>query len=138
MRWYRRSVAKIVRIGAIILVAGLVGIFISRSLAKPAMPVAILRVVDATGQPVRGAMIKREGMRTKPGSYQSGWYGWSAERHGANPPVTTDVNGEATIEYPQYVFEKVEAGVVCLAVEHPDFVSQRPERVVDNSLPENT
>jgi hypothetical protein len=130
-------VAKIVRIGAIVLVAGLVGFFIWRSLVKPATPVAILRVVDAAGQPVRGATIKREGLRTKPGSYQSGWYGWSAERHGTNPPVTTDVNGEAKIEYPQYVFEKIEAGLVCLAVEHPDFVSQRPERVVDNSLPEN-
>jgi hypothetical protein len=47
----------------------------------------------------------------------------------------TDGNGEVRIEYPKYVFEEVETGVVCLAVEHPDFVSDRPERVVDASLP---
>jgi hypothetical protein len=94
-------------------------------------------VVDSAGQPIRGATIKREGLRTKPGAYRSGWYGWDAKQHVTNPPVMTDVNGEATIEYPKYVFEKVETGVVCLGVEHPDFVSQRPERDVDKSLPEN-
>lgn len=129
--------AKVVRIAAIVLCAGVVGLLIWRSLAKPPTPTAILRVVDAAGQPIRGATIKREGVRTKPGAYRSGWYGWATELYPTNPPVVTDVNGEATIEYPKYVFEKVETGVVCLEVEHPDFVSQRPERDVDKSLPEN-
>jgi hypothetical protein len=131
------NVAKIVRISAIIVLAGLVGVCIWRSLQKPPTPTAVLRVVDAAGQPVRGATIKREGLRTKPGAYRSGWYGWGPEQHVPNPPVVTDANGEAKIDYPKYVFEKVETGVVCLAVEHPDFVSQRPERDVDTSLPEN-
>ncbi|HUS37593.1 MAG TPA: hypothetical protein VM680_19755, partial [Verrucomicrobiae bacterium] len=129
--------AKIVRIAAIVLVAAAVALVVWRSLAQPPAPVAILRVVDAAGQPVRGATIKREGLRTKPGAYRSSWYGWPRNQAMTNPPVMTDVNGEVTIEYPEYVFEKVETGVVCLAVEHPDFVSQRPEREVDNSLPEN-
>ena len=72
MRWYRRDVAKIVRITAIVLVAAAAGLLIWRPLTKPPAPVAILRVVDAAGQPVRGATIKREGLRTKPGAYSSG------------------------------------------------------------------
>src|SRR5262245_54586155 len=115
-----------------------IGIVIWRSFAKPQRPVALLRVVDAAGLPIPGATLKREGVRTKPGSYSSGWYGWAPEVRGVtNAPVVTDSKGEASIEFPKYVFEKVETGVVCLSVEHPDFVTIRPERVVDASLPEN-
>jgi hypothetical protein len=127
--------AKVVRLAAAGVAVGLVAVVaVKLFFAKPSAPVAVLRVVDAAGQPVPGATIKREGMRTKPGAYRSGWYGW---RGVENALVVTDVNGEAEIEYPEYVFEKVETGVVCLAVEHPDFVSQRAERDVDTSLPEN-
>jgi hypothetical protein len=94
-------------------------------------PVAIIRVVDSAGKPVAGAVIKPEGLRAKPGAFQSGWYQWSAKRQGVtNAPVRTDRDGLATIPYPKYVFERIETGTLCLSVKHPDFVADRPECVV--------
>ena len=36
----------------------------------------------------------------------------------------------ARVPYPKYVFERIETGTLCLSVNHPDFVPDRPERIV--------
>jgi hypothetical protein len=89
------------------------------------------------GHSVAEAVILPEGLRTKPGPYVSGWYGWRTETNGgvANPPLTTDREGYARVPYPKYVFERIETGTLCLAVTHPDFVADRPERVVATAPP---
>jgi hypothetical protein len=102
----------------------------------PKNPVALIRVVDAAGQPVVGAVIVPEGLRTKPGPYVSGWYSWRTDKSGVpNPPVTTDKEGSAHVPYPKYVFERIETGTLCLEVDHPDFVPDRPERIVATAPP---
>jgi hypothetical protein len=52
-----------------------------------------------------------------------------------NDPVTTDADGHARLPYPKYVFEKIETGTICLSIEHPDFVPDRPERMVNFAPP---
>ncbi|HEX5221751.1 MAG TPA: Ig-like domain-containing protein [Verrucomicrobiae bacterium] len=102
----------------------------------PPHPVALLRVVDANGKPIAGATVIPEGLRTKDGPYRSGWYGWRSEaNHVTNAPVVTDEEGYAQVTYPKFVFERIETGVLCLSVNHPDFVPDRPERVVATALP---
>ncbi len=102
----------------------------------PKHPVALIRVVDASGMPLVGAVVLPEGLRTKPGPYVSGWYGWRTAANGVpNPPVTTDKDGYARVPYPKYVFERIETGTLCLSVNHPDFVPDRPERVVATAPP---
>ena len=99
-------------------------------------PMALLRVVDATGKPIAGAIIRPDGLRTKSGPYSSGWYSWQPRRMGVpNEPVTTDADGRARLPYPRYVFERIETGTLCLRVEHPDFVTDRPERMVNSAPP---
>jgi len=123
----------------LILLAVLLGLIALASIALfPGThnPVALLRVVDASGKPIAGAMIRAEGLRTKPGPYSGGWYGWQAGRMGVpNDPVTTDANGHARLPYPKYVFERIETGMICLSVDHPDFVPDRPERMVNFAPP---
>jgi len=97
-------------------------------------PVALLRVVDASGKPVAGASLKPEGLRTKPGPYQGGGYGWPF-REVTNAVVLTDTQGYARIPYPQFVFEKIETGVVIVTVDHPDYVPAQSECVVTDKLP---
>ena len=101
-------------------------------LSWPTHPIALLRVVDGAGKPIAGAVIRPEGLRTKPGPYVSGWYGWGTayERGMPNTPVKTDEEGHARVPYPKYVFERIETGTLCLSVEHPDYVPERPEAVV--------
>src|SRR6267143_126879 len=75
----------------------------------PKHQVAIIRVVDASGKPLAGSVVRPEGLRTKPGPYVSGWYSWRADLNGVtNPPVTTDTDGYARVPYPKYVFERIE------------------------------
>ncbi len=102
----------------------------------PKNPVALIRVVDASGKPVAGAIILPEGLRTKAGPYRSGWYGWRTDTNGVpNPPVVTGSDGYARVPYPRFVFERIETGTLCLAVNHPDFVPDRPERIVATAPP---
>ena len=116
--------------------ACLVLLLIGAVILLPKHPVALLQVIDAAGRPVRDAVIKPEGLRTKSGPYQSGWYGWRVNSNSVPAtPVRTDRKGEAKVGYPEFVFERIETGVVIVSVEHPDFVPDRPERVVSNSLP---
>lgn len=99
-------------------------------------PVAMVRVVDTNGQPIAGAVIRPQGLRTKAGPYRSGWYAWRADANGvSHQPVLTGNDGTATITYPKYVFEKIETGVICLGVDHHDFVPARPECEVDTTPP---
>lgn len=102
----------------------------------PKNPVALIRVVDASGKPIAGAIILPEGLRTKAGPYRSGWYGWKTDTHGVtNSPVVADRDGYARIPYPKFVFERIETGTLCLAVNHPDFVPDRPESIVATAPP---
>ena len=102
----------------------------------PEDPVALLRVVDAKGKPVEGATISPEGLRTKDGPYRGGWYGWrTGPETITNAPVVTDRDGYASVPYPKFVFERIETGVLCLSVKHPDYVPDRPERTVATALP---
>lgn len=105
-------------------------------LSAPRSPIALLRVVDASGKPVAGAIIKPEGMRTKAGPYVSGWYSWDPEIcHVQNTPVKTGADGYALVPYPKYVFEHIETGTLCLEASHSNFVTIRPECVVAIALP---
>ena len=108
-------------------------------LSGPNHPVAQIRVLDAAGLPVPGAEIKVDGLRTKPGPYQSSEYGWPTEQFGVpNDPVKTGLDGYAKVPYPKYVSERLETGTLCLSVSHPDFVSDRPERIVAAAPPAGT
>jgi hypothetical protein len=55
-----------------------------------------------------------------------------------NNPVKTDQAGRAEVPYPKYVFERIETGTLCLSVNHPDYVADRPERIVADSPPGGT
>src|SRR5579862_5288284 len=91
-------------------------------------PVALLRVVDKAGNPIAGAIIRPEGIRTKPGPYAGNWYNWGVSGNKIpDSPVTTDPQGCARVPYPKYVFERIETGTLTLSVEHPRFVPERPE-----------
>jgi|GEM_PF-3364134 len=117
-------------------VGGVVLVSATLIATAPKHPAALLRVVDATGRPITGATILPEGLRTKPGPYRSGWYGWRSSANGVpNPAVSTDQDGYAYVPYPKFVFEEIETGTLCLAVNHPDFVPDRPERIVATAPP---
>jgi hypothetical protein len=121
------------------IVVSAVGVFLLLAVilrSGPRCPVALIRVVDAAGKPVSGALIAPDGLRTKPGPYESGHYGWrTAGNWPTNTPVRTDSEGCARIPYPKYVFERIETGQISFSVTHPDFVPDRPFRVVTISPP---
>ena len=128
------SIRRLIVFTTVIGVVALV--FVWLRLATTGHPVALIRVVDAAGKPIAGAIIRPEGLRTKAGPYRSGWYGWRPEANGVtNPPVRTGNDGTAAIPYPRYVFERIETGVLCLAADHPDFAPDRPECDVDTTPP---
>src|SRR5215831_1510580 len=113
------------------IVVCIVGLLAWAFAMAPRHPVALLQVVDGAGKPIAGAIIRPEGLRTKPGPYVGGWYGWRTGKSGVpNPPVLTDAQGNARVPYPKYVFERIETGTLCLSVDHPDYVPERPERMV--------
>ncbi|MBL9173846.1 MAG: hypothetical protein JNL10_09950 [Verrucomicrobiales bacterium] len=122
---FRRLVA-----GGIVLLLPIVALWVF--LQTPAPPAAFIRVRDPLGTPVPGAAVRIEGLRTKPGPYQGNWYA-CPEPFAA--VVTTDGAGVARMPYPRNVFEKIETGTLCLSVDHPNFVPDRPERVVASALP---
>ena len=128
--------ARAIRISMLTALLCLAALLILAFLSGPRHPVALLRVVDSANKPIAGAVIQPEGMRTKPGPYVSGWYGWRTEQHGVpNTPVKTDADGYARVPYPKYVFERIETGTLCLSVEHADYVPERPERAVSIAPP---
>jgi hypothetical protein len=115
----------------------LVLLFIVILARTPLHPVALIRVVDETGVPVAGAVVRPDGLRTKRGPYFSNGYGWRGGTNGgvANVPVTTDKEGYARVPYPKYVFERIETGTLSVSVQHQDFVPNRSERVVATAPP---
>jgi len=105
-------------------------------LSPPRHPVALIRVVDTLGRPVAGAVIRPDGLRTKPGPYQSGHYGWrTVPSWPTNHAVRTDRDGYASVPYPKYVFERIETGQISFSVNHQDFVPDRPFRTVTTLPP---
>jgi len=100
----------------------------------PQNPVAIIKVVDITGKPVAGAVIRPDGLRPK---RINGHWGWSEDNPVKPTPAKTDARGFARIPYPRYVVEKTETGEISFQVEHPDFCSDRPFRVVSATPPAN-
>ena len=124
---------RLIGLAALIFIALLLAAMFATA---PKHPMALIRVVDAAGKPIAGAVALPEGLRTKPGAYVSGWYGWRSEANGVpNPAVTTDQDGYARVPYPKYVFEWLETGTLCFSVNHPDYVPDRPERVVATAPP---
>jgi hypothetical protein len=105
-------------------------------LTSPKHPIALIQVVDGAGRRIQGAVIRPDGLRPKPGPYGSGHYGWFSERVGVvNDPVFTDKDGLARVPYPKYVFERIETGEISFSVDHPDFVPDRPFRIVSARPP---
>ena len=118
----------IVALGVLILL----GVLALAVFWKPESPTALIRVKDVFGKPVPGAVVRIEGLRTKPGPYSGGWYGCPEPYV---TPAITDDEGFAKVSYPGRVFEQIETGTLCLSVDHPKFVRDRPERVVASALP---
>lgn len=87
-------------------------------------------VVDPDGHPIENATVFPSGLRTKvePGSH----WGWSEPLHGPIPKLQTNAEGLVALPYPKYVMEEIEVGTVTISVEHPDFVSFREDRSVDD------
>src|SRR5262245_5214732 len=103
--------------------------------SKPAHPVALLRVVDAAGKPIAGAVVVPDGLRAK-GNASSGHYGWRCASMGvSNSPAMTDADGYARVPYPKYVIERLETGEISFSVNHPDYVRDRPFREVATAPP---
>jgi hypothetical protein len=126
------------RFGKLALLLGVLGLAVVlawRLISVPRHPVALIRVVDQAGKPVAGAIVKPDGLRSKPGVYNSGHYGWGNPDWPPSLPVTTDAQGRAEVPYPKYVMERIETGEISFSVEHPDYVPDRPFRVVDTRPP---
>lgn len=104
--------------------------------AVPEIPFTLLkvRVTDPDGAPIPLATISPVGLRTK--VERGSHYGWGEKTHGKRPSTTTDEQGLAEIRCPQFVYEKVETGVVTLLVEHPDYVTFREDRPVGDAVAE--
>ena len=107
---------------------GLLVLLILWMRAQPSNPVALIRVVDPSGKPVAGALIKPDGLRPKK---NGGHYLWTENGYAVKPvAVTTNEDGYARVGYPRYVAERLETGEISFAVNHPDFVPDRPFRKV--------
>lgn len=108
---------------AILIVIGVIGSFGVHSLVnQPFLEVNKdeLRRVSMTihgpdGKPVAGAEISVHGLRTVKEP---------ASGHGnrMQNKATTNDKGEATVEYPRFVYEEMETGQLIFTVSHPDFV----------------
>lgn len=83
-----------------------------------------IKVVDEESNPIAGAMITPDGLRTKVDP--SGHYGWKKELHGELRIVTTDSQGLAEVAYPKYVTEKLLTGAISFRCSHPEFCTIRP------------
>src|SRR6185436_17785098 len=93
-----------------------------------------LRVVDAAGKPVVGAVIRPDGLRAKDdGSH----YGWDYRQEVKPLPVTTGPDGYVRLPYPFYVTERLETSEISFSVDHPEFCPKRPFAVVDPAPPRN-
>ncbi|MDP1562349.1 MAG: carboxypeptidase-like regulatory domain-containing protein [Pirellulaceae bacterium] len=97
---------------------------------KPEFLTMQVLVLDPDGHPVENAKAFPSGLRTKVAA--RGHFFWSDKRFGPVPKVETNANGLADLPYPKYVIEEIEVGTVTVSVEHPDFVTFREDRRVDD------
>ncbi len=123
---------KPIRLLVLVLAIIAAGLFYIRS--TPPNPVAVIKVVDTSGKPIAGAIIRPDGLRPK---RINGHWGWSEDNPVKPTPVTTDARGIARVPYPRYVFEKTETGEISFGVEHSNYCSDRPFRVVSAAPPAN-
>ena len=105
--------------------------------AGSANPVATVRILDPTGTPLAGTVIKPYAIR---GSDQ-GHYGWGSFGRRANPfsvepkEVTTGPEGMARIEYPKYLVEGVRSIALTFTADHADHPPLRADVSVGAPLP---
>ncbi|MDB6067958.1 MAG: hypothetical protein JWR26_4166 [Pedosphaera sp.] len=123
---------KLIKIALFILAVVAVALVLVRSSSPN--PVAVIRVVDIAGKPIPGAIIRPDGLRPK---RINSHHGWTDEREVKPTPVVTDAQGIARVPYPRYVFEKTETGQISFGVEHTNYCSDRPFRVVSAAPPAN-
>ena len=97
---------------------------------KPEFLMMQVLVLDPDGHPIENATVFPSGLRTKVES-GSHW-GWSEPLHGPIPKLQSNAEGMVDLPYPKYVMEEIEVGTVTISVEHPDFVSFREDRSVDD------
>ncbi len=97
---------------------------------KPELLTLQVLVVDPDGHPIENATVFPSGLRTKvePGSH----WGWSEPLHGPIPKLQSNAEGLVALPYPKYVMEEIEVGTVTISVEHPDFVSFREDRSIED------
>jgi hypothetical protein len=124
--------ARVIILACAVVVTGAL-LMLVFSLSSPT-PVALLKIVDAKGKGVSGAVIKPDGLRVKnDGSH----FRWGDDKEPKPLEVTTDRNGYGRVPYPRYTVERLETSEISFGVEHPDFCQARPFAVVDPAPPRN-
>jgi len=114
--------------------AAVIGILALAVLTTPPNPTAFIKVLDAAGQPVPGAIVKTYALRPKNGGADYFW----TDRMSVKPlPVRTDRSGIARVPFPHYILEKLETGEISFTVNHPDFCKDHFVRNVAFAPPEN-
>jgi len=108
---------------AVILIGGIVWSLMT----LPPNPVALLTIVDASGQPVSGATVKPYALRPKNGG---GDYFWTDNMSVKPAPVTTDSRGIARVGFPKFILERLETGQISVTIDHPDFCNESFSRDV--------
>ena len=79
-----------------------------------------IRVVDNQQQPIQGAVIRLDGLR--PVNDLASHYG---HRDPSGVEFITGSDGIAQVEYPRYVYERVETGAISFHLSHPDYADMR-------------
>ena len=80
--------------------------------------IVAVRVVDNQQRPIQGAVIRLGSLRpVKPHDIGS----YSAQTRTDSLEFMTDAAGIAQVEYPRYVFERVETGEISFSISHPDY-----------------
>ncbi len=87
-------------------------------------------VLDPDGNPVEEATVYCSGMRTRIAT-GSHWL-WDEKTHGPMPKLQTNAEGIVEMPYPKYVEEKLETCYMTWTVKHPNFVTFRQDRNVDD------
>lgn len=77
-----------------------------------------IQVVDESGQPLEGVIVKPTGLRSR--AYSGSHYGWK-DAYGSNAAQETDAAGIATLSAPVYINEKIETGFLTADISHPGF-----------------
>ena len=90
-----------------------------------------VHVADENGRSISKAEVKPFGFRTK--LERGSHYGWNPAAHGEQPNATTDKDGNATLQVPRFVYEKLEIGEITWVVDHYDFVVYNADHLVEES-----